>query len=465
MFHSNPITNMKKIYILILTVVLGACAGELDLKPQQSLDESVAMSNDSNIKKALLGAYDGLSGYNANLAAPQFGSLWGGDTFLYSELLASDGEISWVGTFNQPREVFGKKMLTNNSYIRNNWTGGYYTINICNNIIESIANVLPADQNRVRGEALFIRAAVYFELVRFFGLPYSAGNTTTNLGVPIVLTPTKAITGESLVARATVEEVYQQVISDLTTAESLLPEENDVFASKGAAAAILSRVYLGMADYANARDAANRVLESGVYSLTEDYDLAFNNSENSTEDIFAVQVNAQDGNNNMQLYWSVPDFGGRDGDVVINDKHLDLYENGDTRLDLFYEGNGAIRSGKWKMQFTVLPVVRLAEMYLTRAEANFRLGTVVGDLPLNDINLIRDRVELPELTPAQLTLDAILMERKLELAHEGSAIHDLKRLKGEADGFAYDANAMVFPIPIREINANINLRQNFGYGE
>ena len=457
--------KMKKIYILLLTVILGACAGELELKPQQSLAEEVAMSSDANIKKALLGAYDGLSGYNANLASPSFGSLWGGDLFLYSELLAADGEISWVGTFNEPREVYGKRMLTNNAYIRNNWTGGYYTINVCNNIIESLGKVKEDDQDRVKGEALFIRGAVYFELVRYFGLPFSAGNSGTNLGVPIVLTPTKAITGESQVTRATVAQVYQQVIADLTEAESLLPETNGVFATQGAAAAILSRVYLGMEDYAKARDAANRVIQSGVYELTNAYSDAFNNAENSVEDIFAMQTNAQDGNNNMQLYWSIPDFGGRDGDVEINDKHLNLYENGDERLDFFYEGNGAIRSGKWRNQFTVLPVVRLAEMYLTRAEANFRLGTVIGDVPMNDVNMIRNRAGLGDLLPIQVTLAAILKERKLELAHEGSAIHDLKRLKGTADGYAFNANAMVFPIPIREMNANQALKQNPGYGE
>jgi hypothetical protein len=63
------------------------------------------------------------------------------------------------------------------------------------------------------------------------------------------------------------------------------------------------------------------------------------------------------------------------------------------------------------------------------------------------------------------TLADILKERKLELALEGSAIHDLKRLQGSADGFAYDANAMVFPVPAREISANKNLEQNPGYGE
>ncbi len=452
---------MKKIYAIIFLLTLGACANDLDLKPTAALDQSVALSNDSNVKTALLGAYDGLSGYSASLGS--YGFLWGGDLFTYSELLAADGEITWVGTYNQPREIYGKKILTNNSFVRSNWTGGFYTINICNNILESINVVNEEDRDQVRGEALFIRGSVYFELVRFFGKPYSAGNTSTNLAVPLVLKSTKAITDESYPSRATVEQIYQQVIADLTEAESLLSDDNAPYATASAAAAILSRVYLGMDNFAAARDAADRVIQSGNFELTGTYEEAFNNSQNSTEDIFAMQVNDQDGTNDLNLYWSIPDFGGRDGDVQIEQKHLDLYEAGDARLDMFYEGNGAIRSGKWKLQYKNVPVVRLAEMYLTRAECNERLGTSVGDTPENDLNLIRERVGLDPITDP--TLDQILFERKLELAHEGSAIHDLKRLKGSADGFAYNADAMVFPVPAREISANKNLKQNDGYGE
>lgn len=454
---------MKKIYFILLTLTLGACADQLDIKPQQSLPSNVATGTDGNVKRALLGAYDGLSGYNANLVNPQAGSLWGGDVFLYSELLAANGEISWTGTFNQGREIAGKNILVNNSFVLNQWTGGYYTINICNNVLANIGVVDEEDRDRVKAEALFIRGSVYLELVRLFAKPYSAGSTTTNLGVPIVLTPTNLVTEQSMVARNTVEEVYQRILTDLTEAEELLPEENDVYATKSVAAAILSRAYLDMARYADARDAADRVIASEMFELTATYAEAFNNTSNSTEDIFATQVSEQDGNNSMQVYWSIPDFGGRDGDVQIEEKHLDLYDEDDDRLKLFYEGNGAIRSGKWKLQFRNVTVVRLAEMYLTRAEGNFREGTSVGDEPINDINLIRDRVGLdPHLV---LTLDDILLERKLELAHEGQAIHDLKRLQGSADGLSYNADRMVFPIPVREINANKSLKQNDGYGD
>src|ERR1044071_3437430 len=128
---------MKKIYIITFLLALIACNDDLKLKPTASLDQSIALSTDSNVKTALLGAYDGLSGFSSALGS--FGFLWGGDLILYSELMAADGEITWVGTFNQPREIYGKKILTNNSFVRSNWTGGFYTINICNNILESIS--------------------------------------------------------------------------------------------------------------------------------------------------------------------------------------------------------------------------------------------------------------------------------------------------------------------------------------
>jgi hypothetical protein len=457
---------MKKIYIIILTaVVIGACNSELDIKPQASLDESLVLTTDQNVKNALLGAYDGLSGYNATVPG-SVGDIWGGGLFLYSELLGANGEISWVGTFNEGREIAGKNILVNNGFVENEWTGGYYTINICNNILSALNVVDEDDRTTVEGEALFIRGSVYFELVRFFAQPYSAGNVSSNLGVPIVLEPTRGISEKDKVSRNTVAEVYQQVIKDLTDAEAKLPETNDVFATKTAAAAILSRVYLAMGDYANARDAANRVIESGLYELTPTYEEAFNNTSNSTEDIFAMQVNSQDGDNNMITYWSIPQYGGRDGDVQIEEKHLELYEPNDDRLNLFYEGAGAVRSGKWKFQFTNVFVARLAEMYLTRAEANFRLGTNIGDEPANDVNLIRARVNLDPIDPGDLTLDAILFERKLELAFEGSSIHDIKRLKGTtADGYAYNAKELVFPIPFREVSVNKNLQQNDGYSD
>ncbi|MXV51650.1 RagB/SusD family nutrient uptake outer membrane protein [Pedobacter sp. HMF7647] len=445
--------NIKHILLAGLVAVSAtSCDKDLDILPEQYLDESQALASDANVKKVLHGAYNALSS----------SYLLGGDAQLYSELLAADGEIRWVGTFSQPREIYGKNILTTNSYVRDTWLNAYNTINICNNVLGAIDKVATADQNRVKGEASFIRGLVYFELVEYFAKPYSAGGAGTDLGVPILLTGTTEISEESKVKRNTIEETYNQAISDLTAAESLLPVTNDVYATKTACAAILSRVYLQIGKYNEALQASNRAIGyNSKIVLTDTYEEAFNNSENSSEDIFAIQVNEQDGANDMQLFFSIPDYGGRDGDVEVTDKHLALYEDDDARLALFYEGSGAIRSGKWKLQYKNLPIIRLAEMYLTRAECNARLTSSIGDTPQNDLDKIRDRVGLTSI-PA--TLDNIVKERKLELALEGQTIHDAKRMKKSVDGLPYDSNKLVFPIPQREMDANSNLIQNPGYG-
>lgn len=452
---------MKKLQI-ILTVSLIffiSCSKKLDIKPTQSIDRTDVFTSDANIKAALIGAYDGLSK----------ATFLGGDIQLYSELLGADDEIAWVGTYNQPDEIFMKQILTNNSFVSDTWLQGYKTINICNNIISAIDIVKEDDRDRVKGEALFLRGLVYFEMVELFAKPYSAGNVSTNLGLQLITTPTtESITDANRVARSTVEQTYNLILDDLKQAKELLPEPDPddpvVYATKYVASAILSRVYLQMEDYANALAEANEVVESQAYSLTETYAKEFNNTANTSEDIFAMQVSAQHDENDMHLYWSIIDYGARDGDVEINDKHLELYEPDDARLALFYiDDQDIYRSGKWKLQYKNIPIVRLAEMYLTRAECNFRLGSSDGADPESDINdVIRSRAGL---APVTVTLDQILLERRLELAHEGQKIQDVKRLKGSVDGFDYDANKLVFPIPIREINAvgESILKQNDGY--
>jgi hypothetical protein len=448
--------KMKKVFIIIaasITVITG-CTKKLDINPTQDISDQEVFTSDANIKAALNGAYDAISN----------SYLLGGDFQLYSELLAADGEIRWAGTYNQPREIFSKSILTNNSFVTNTWTAGYNTINICNNILNAIDKVNTADQDRVKGEALFLRGLTYFEMAELFAKPYSDGNASSNLGLQLITTPTSGgISDANYVPRSTLQETYNLILSDLTEAKGLLPDDNDVYANSFTASAVLSRVYLQMGDYANARDEANNVITNSSYSLTTTYAEAFNRTSNSSEDIFAIQVTAQDGANDMQVFWSIPQYGARDGDVDVLQKHINLYDPADDRLKLFYlDGQNIYRSGKWKLQYRNLPIIRLAEMYLTRAECNFRLGTTVGATPDDDINnVIRKRVNL---SPTTITLDNILLERKLELAHEGQRIQDVKRLKLTVDGFDYDANELVLPIPIREINAsNGALQQNDGY--
>lgn len=451
-------TTIMKKYIPIFigsVLMLSSCAGKLDLLPQQNTTSEIALSSDANVKRVLRGAYDEMSD----------AYVLGGDMMLFSELLAADGEITWEGTYPQPREVYTKQILVTNSYVTEGWLRSFEAINVANNILSAIDIVAEDDQDRVKGEALLLRAVVYFQLVQLYAQPYSAGNAATAAGIPIVLTPTTVISDANKLPRNTLEATYAQILKDAIEAETLLPETNDVFFNKVAAWGYLSRIYLQMGNYQKALEASNQAIslakENG-FALTPTYAAAFNNAANSTEDLFAIQVSDQDGANDMQLFFSIPDYGGRDGDVSIQDKHLNLYETGDARKALFYEGNGGIRSGKWKLQYKNLSLMRLAEMYLTRAESNFRLSTTTGATPAEDLNLVRKRAGLAAI--AKPTLANILKERKLELAHEGQAIQDVKRLKGKTDGLDYNAPKLVLPIPKREIDASGgNLKQNDGY--
>jgi hypothetical protein len=304
---------------------------------------------------------------------------------------------------------------------------------------------------------------MYFDLVRFFADQYQPGAANTQMGVPLILTPTIGITSASMVSRNTVDEVYAQVISDLTSAVSKLPEDNDVYASSGAANALLARVYLQMGNFAGARDAANTVITSGVYSILASYADVFNNDNNTSEDIFATQITPQDRFSSMTEFFSIPEYGGRDGDIDILDGHLNLYPSGDERRDLFFIGNGEERCGKWNNQYGVINIIRLAEMYLIRAECNSRLSTSVGATPVADYNIIHTRAGL---TPAvTVTLADILLERRLELAFEGFKIHDARRLHSNVGALPYNDPKLLFPIPARELEANPTLKtqQNPGY--
>ena len=450
-----------------------SCSDELDKLPPQSVASEVALSTEENVLQVLNGAYDALSNSD----------LFGGEVLRNSELLAADAEIAFTGTFNAPSEIWRKEMLTTNADITEMWLDGYKTINISNNILKAVDDgVVETNPDQVRGEALFLRGLVYFELVRFFSQPYSAGNTNTNLGVPLVLEPTVGIDAESFPERNTVEEVYQQVISDLTSASTLLPASNAEYANSVAAYLVLTRVHLQKADYSSAATANNAALNaaSGVFDLTASYEEAFNRESNSVEDIFSIQVLPTDGTNQMQLFYGPQAFGGR-GDIDVLQRHADFYDTADVRLKYHYPDPSTpqiTRVGKWQEQFANVGAMRYAELLLNQAELEFRLNGASATVD-DAINRLRQRAGLSNITVTDL--NQIFLERKLELAHEGHAIHDFKRTQGAyyllepanggvdatgdglVDGFTYDSDLLVYPIPDREIQANLNLTQNPGY--
>lgn len=445
---------MKKYLNILVAAVLvltAGCSKNLNTKPTGSLDADVALESDADVKVALVGAYTDLGN--------QY--FYGGAIFVEQELIADFNEINWSGTYEQLTEAKSKALLVTNSYVRDNWLTGYSAINDANNVLSALSVVQEADRDRVEAEAEFIRGSALFDLVRAFAKPWNDGDPSNNPGVPIVLEPTRQIDESSQVPRSTVAEVYAQIIKDLTDAEAKLPESNGVYANKAAAAAVLARVYLQKGDYGNAADAANRAIEvatSNGVTLAKNYADAFTEG-NSVEDIFAMQVTSSSGYNAFQEFFSAY---GR-GDVQIKQAHLDLYEPGDERLNLFYEDGGSVYTGKFEYVYGNIHLIRLAEMYLTRAEANFRMGTAVGAAPVEDINKIRQRAGLDPYATGELTLDKILRERKLELAFEGFHLQDIKRLQENVGTFPWNSPKFVFPIPQRELRVNANLTQNEGY--
>jgi starch-binding outer membrane protein, SusD/RagB family len=445
-----------KIIFSVAALSMLACADNLDVKPANQVSDETALKTSTDVEGLLVGAYDALGG----------GDVLGGNMQRDAELLADDGDLFWDGTFVAPGEIWTKNMQINNDQASETWLDSYRGINICNTVLANIDLVVEAKKEQVEGEAKFVRGLIYFELVRIYAKTWTDGNPAVNPGVPLVLEPTTVanLPESKELTRATVSQIYQQVLADLTDAENLLPEENGFFANTYVASAILSRVYLMQNNYAEAASAADRVIQSGYFALLSDYAANFGKTSagagftTSAEDVFSIQVTNQDGVNNMNTFFATSDFGGR-GDIYIEPAHFDRYDPADERLNLFYDDE---RTGKWNNLFGNVNIVRLAEMYLTRAEANFREGTSVGADPVDDINLIRNRVGLSSL--GALTIDDILNERLLELAFEGHLIHDLKRTQRSVGSLPFSADELVFPIPNRERIINPGLTQNPGYG-
>jgi hypothetical protein len=439
------------LFVGLCAVLITACDSRLNVVPTQSIEASQALNTEQDVQITLTGAYDGLSSIN----------VFGGAIQYVGDLMGDNRDVVFAGTYTTLDEIWRKSVTTSNTVIRDLWLSSYNAINRANTVLGALPKVSADNRNSVEGQARFIRGLMYFELVKLFGKSYNDGSPAQNPAVPLVLTPTVTVSDADNRARNTVAEVYAQVLDDLTKAEQLLPAGQagtSGFASKGAAQAILARVYLQQQNFAAARDAANRVITSGKYTLASTFAEAFTDA--SPESIFKIVVTDQDGSNDLNTFYASANFQGR-GDVRVQQKFRQLYAAGDARGQFFNIAGQNTFTSKFNDRFGDVPVVRLSEMYLIRAEANQRLNTSVGATPLADVNLIRARVGAAPL--ASVDLNAILLERRLELAFEGQQLADVKRTQGTVGTTAYNANNLVLPIPQREIDTNKSLTQNPGY--
>lgn len=446
--------NYIKYIVIIIAYLSFSCEDYVDVEPLNTLSADSALNSSEKVIGALNGVYNTMSSTR----------LLGGDLMFVSELLAADGRLTFGGTFNDPQEIVNKQILTTNGRVNNIFNTGYSAINRANLVLEAIDIVDEADRDRVRGEALFARALIHFELVKLFAKPYSDGNASTNLGITLK-TASSPFNGGDIAAncasRNTVQEVYDIVIADLIEAVNLVPLNNGIYANKSTVNAVLARVYLQTGNYAGARDAANAAINDSGASLVPTYRFAFAQDGNTSEDIFSIQVSEIDGANGMNTFWAPGTQGGR-GDVRITDGFIGFLTsqnrgvNANTNVAMIINNY----TTKWYNQFGNVQMVRLPELLLIRAEANLEEGTTIGATPQQDLDVVRNRVGLPSIAA---TTNNILIERIAELAFEGQYLHDFKRRQLTIEGFAYDADELVFPIPQNQINACPDTQQNAGY--
>lgn len=427
--------------------VMAACDSPLDTNPTASIDAETALSTPRGIELGLNGAYRSL----------QPGDLYGVNLMVYPDMYADN--LDFTGTFQTDREVAQRNINATNTAVLGMWADMYDGINRTNNILDAIPNVgalSSSEADQYRGEALFIRALHYSLLAGYFG------------DVPIITEPSRGVGEESLVARDPVADVYAMIIADLEESATLLaPGHVAGRATADAANALLARVYLETGAYAQARDKATLLIESGEYSLPADYATVFR-TNNSSESIFELQYSIN--NSNSQAFWFyTPDLGGRWGYSPTADLYA-AFEPGDERLDVTIGIDAGDRYGnkyeKIENGDDNIVVLRLAEMYLIRAEANARLNAAPAVVRA-DIDEVRNRAGLPDLPTTvdtqQELFDAILQERRVELAFEGLRFFDLRRLGVATSLLQIPATHLLWPIPQAERDVNTALSQNDGY--
>ncbi|MCB0686788.1 MAG: RagB/SusD family nutrient uptake outer membrane protein [Saprospiraceae bacterium] len=443
----------SKIYLFCLIIL--ACDDELDISPTLYIETSIALSTDQGVKTALVGVYEELSIF------------WSGQVQSISELLGSDSEQSYNGFSNGLKAIFTKEILSDNKAVFDIWKQGFKTINAANQVLSAIDVVEEqADQDRITGEARFIRAAVYFELINLFARSWQDGDPAVNPGLPWVNEPTSAIQASLFVARNTVHEIYSMIIKDLTMAKELLPETNGFRASTYTASAILSRVYLMQNKWELVEEECTRIIDADRFMLIEDFGDVFNQSDNTSEDLFTIIFTPQEDNQNafIELY-AARNRGGNQGQIAIPPSYLERYDSNDGRLELFYLDPFMIyRTGKWITNSNSdgnVNIIRFAEVYLNRSEARYRLDNRPG--AAGDLNVIRRRAHLPDIGDEALNLELVRRERDLELNFEGHLLRDKKRFSTEIGGLPANSDQLVLPIPEIELEVNPNLEQNPGY--
>jgi hypothetical protein len=443
-----------------------ACEGALDPTPQQTIPFEEALDSPEEVRVAVNAMYDALQncdgGYCRNL-------------IIFPDLYA--GNLAFTGTYTSDREVARRNVTAANTALPGLWGTAYSGINRANNVLAALPALqkeFDADEYaELKGEAHFIRALNYFNLVNFFG------------GVPLVTTPITSVPDDVRQAKNSQAEIFAFIEAELAQARAGLPERGSDAAGRAsyeAATALLARVHTYQKEWAPAYALANEIIESHTFSLEPQYENAFE-KEQTDEAIFEIPFTVTDPGS--LAFWFFPgSMGGRYG-IAPSGNLVNSFEEDDERLNVAIqpEDFGDDFGAKYTDISTTaddIPVLRLAEMYLIRAEAAARMGNYAQALA--DVNVIRERAGLEgyDATTADLNgngtltaaevLEIVLIERRHELFYEGHYFFDLKRFadavpaaQARLTALGLTGHKLLFPIPQREIDANPALIQNPGY--
>jgi starch-binding outer membrane protein, SusD/RagB family len=444
---------MKILRILTLAIIstfaITSC-DVLNVEPTQSITAEGAIQTPSDLERALMGCYNGLQ------SADYYGR-----NFLVLPDLAADN-LDWRGT-SQDYGVINNNVPSPDLFlIEGIWASIYSMINGANNAIYYLPNVENLSENahdNFLGELMFIRALGYFDLVRTFG------------GVPLRTLPTLEAGDGLHVARTPANDVIDFIIEELEDAIELISNTQKGRATQLAAKALLARVYLFAEEYSNAWTLANEVILSNDYSLVTNYEELYLNPH-SAESIFEIDFNEQDGNRLAQYF--APSPAGR-YEFGPYDSFIDLYDTNDERFNASIDTSKAespavIKYKDVQQGSDNVIVLRLAEMYLIRAEAEANSTSPNIANVQADIDAVRIRANIggTSATTINQLKDEILNQRRFEFAFEGHRWFDLVRT-GKAIEMLENVNSeyqLLFPIPQSEILSNNAIKpedQNPGY--
>lgn len=478
--------------VALLSGGLVGCSDFLNQSPQNSLSENDYYKTADDFKSAVNGVYSTL----------QENDLYG-NWYVFAEIPADNTRNQLSGSVTSQDEFDKFYIDTQNSYIKDFWTGAYKTINRTNTVIGRIDGIsIDKDlANRYKLECKFIRSLMYFNLLRVYG------------DVPLVLKEIN-IQESYNILREPKGNIYNQITTDLQECIKGLPvsysDKEAGRASQGAAKALLAEIYMTLHKYSEAESLLAEIVNSGQYALLENtpgninldgYKSIFSaTNHNSKEAIFEIQYlkgGFGEGSgfaNNFAPENSgtnVVTVGGTGGNNIPEMDIYNAYEKGDLRRDFsmslgYYDNrkNGQWIESRYVSKFMDVPyqsydasnnwpVYRYGDIILMYAEALNQNGKTVE--ACNYLNMTRRRgfgYQTSEISPIDIkTTDKtqcsllIEQERRVELAFENHRWFDLVRtgraidvMKGK--GFSLNETNMICPIPQKQIDVNPKLTQN-----